>query len=553
MNYPGLVARAEETSRARFPRALVQVGGCSQSVGAGVVFDSLLDEVTKLGLAATVAVAGCDGACFQAPVVLVQTSESETFRFTQVTPADVNSIVDHWLAVAPTEGQPWKGTAALWPPADGPSGFWTGQTRLVLDNTGRIASLDPDCYVSGGGYSALHRVISSISPGEVIDLVLEADLRGRGGAYFPAARKWQGARATGRSPRYLLVNAEEGEPGIYKDRHIMEGDPFRLLEGIAIAAYAIGAEMVYLYINGEAHLSASRMARALDRAKADGLMGSKVLDSGFGFDIEIRRGAGGYVLGEESALMNSIEGQRNVPRTRPPFPVESGLWGRPTVINNVETLCNLPLLLAEACPESGRKSESKYAQVGSDSSRGTKIISLSGRVQRPGLVEVAMGSTIREIVYDIGGGPLEGHEVIGVVAGGPSGGLLNADMSRGRDMLDVPIGPGMLDPSGAVLGSGGIIVLDDTISPVEVVRRLAAYNAEESCSKCTPCREGTKRMLDILDGLAEGRGKASDLDALEYMSDIVGLGSLCGLGQMAGGPIKSGLAHFKEAFAKAAG
>ena len=545
MNYPGLVDRAEEASRARFPRALVQVGGCTRSVGAGVVFDSLLAEVTKRGLAATVALAGCDGACFQAPVVLVQTSESETFRLTQVEPADVGSIVDDWLTTSPHESQDWKGTAALWPPADGPTGFWAGQTRLVLDNTGRIASLDPDDYVSGGGYAALHRVISSLSPEEVIDLVLEADLRGRGGAYFPAARKWQGARATGRSPRYLLVNAEEGEPGIYKDRHLMEGDPFRLLEGIAIAAYAIGAETVYLYINGEANLSASRMARALDRAKADGLVGSKVLDSDFGFDIEIRRGAGGYVLGEESALMNSIEGQRNVPRTRPPFPVESGLWGRPTVINNVETLCNLPLLLAEG--------ESKYAQVGSDSSRGTKIISLSGRVQRPGLVEVAMGSTIREIVYEIGGGPPEGHEVIGVVAGGPSGGLLNADMSRGRDMLDVAIGPGMLDPAGAVLGSGGITVLDDTISPVEVVRRLAAYNAEESCSKCTPCREGTKRMLDILDGLVEGRGKASDLEALEYMSDIVGLGSLCGLGQMAGGPIKSGLKHFKEHFTRAAG
>lgn len=325
----------------------------------------------------------------------------------------------------------------------------------------------------------------------------------------------------------------------------MEGDPFRLLEGIAIAAYAIGAETVYLYINGEAHLSASRMARALERAKADGLVGSKVLDSDFGFDIEIRRGAGGYVLGEESALMNSIEGHRNVPRTRPPFPVESGLWGRPTVINNVETLCNLPLLLAE--------DDSRYTQVGTDAARGTKIISLSGRVQRPGLVEVAMGSTIREIVFDIGGGPPEGHEVIGVVAGGPSGGLLNADMSRGRDMLDIPIGPGMLDPAGAVLGSGGITVLDDTISPVEVVRRLAAYNAYESCSKCTPCREGTKRMLDILDGLAEGRGKASDLDDLEHMSDIVGLGSLCGLGQMAGGPIKSGLKHFKEHFTQVAG
>ena len=263
-----------------------------------------------------------------------------------------------------------------------------------------------------------------------------------------------------------------------------------------------------------------------------GLAGDGVLGSDFNLDIEVRRGGGGYILGEESALMNSIEGQRNVPRTRPPFPVESGLWGKPTVINNVETLCNLPMLLSD---------------VGAEPSPGTKLISLSGRVRRPGLVEVPMGATVREIVFDIGGGPPDGCEVIGVVAGGPSGGLLN------ESMLDVPIGPGMLDPEGAVLGSGGITVLDTSVSPVEVVRRLTAYNAAESCSKCTPCREGTKRMLDVLGAVQRGEEGRSGLEKLAYLNDVVGFGSLCGLGQMAPGPVRSGLAHFKEAFEEAAG
>ena len=370
-----------------------------------------------------------------------------------------------------------------------------------------------------------------MSPDQVVDEVVRLELRGRGGAYFPAGIKWRGARATGRSPRYLIVNAEEGEPGIYKDRHIMEGNPFMLLEGLAIAAYAIGADKTYLYVNGEADEAAGRVEDALDVARDLSLAGKGVLGADFNLDIEVRRGGGGYVLGEESALMNSIEGQRNVPRTKPPFPVESGLWGQPTVINNVETLCNLPMLLSTP---------------GADPSPGTKLISLSGRVQRPGLVEVPMGTTVRDIVYEVGGGPPDGYEVIGVVAGGPSGGLLN------ESMLDVAIGPGMLDPEGAVLGSGGITVFDTSVSPVEVVRRLAAYNAAESCSKCTPCREGTKRMLDLLGAVQRGEEGKSGLEKLAYLNDVVGFGSLCGLGQMAPGPVRSGLAHFREAFEGAA-
>lgn len=483
--------------------------------------------VAKKGLMSSVLVAGCDGACHDAPVVIIEMAEGLTFRLTRVGPADVSEILGFWLAGRADASSTWKGRRTLWPSDREQSGFWGRQERRLMRDVGYIEPHSVDDYVAKGGYSTLSNVLGSMTPDQVVDEVVRLELRGRGGAYFPAGIKWRGARATGRSPRYLIVNAEEGEPGIYKDRHIMEGNPFLLLEGLAIAAYAIGADKTYLYINGEANEAAGRVEDALDLALELGLAGKNVLGSDFNLNIQVRRGGGGYVLGEESALMNSMEGQRNVPRTKPPFPVESGLWGQPTVINNVETLCNLPMLLAN---------------VGAEPSPGTKLISLSGRVQRPGLVEMPMGATVRDIVYEVGGGPPEGYEVTGVVAGGPSGGLLN------QSMLDVAIGPGMLDPEGAVLGSGGITVFDSSVSPVEVVRRLAAYNAAESCSKCTPCREGTRRMLDLLGAVQRGEEGRTGLEKLAYLSDVVGFGSLCGLGQMAPGPVRSGLAHFREAF-----
>lgn len=483
--------------------------------------------VAKKGLMSPVLVAGCDGACHDAPVVIIEMAEGLTFRLTRVGPADVNEILGFWLSGRPDASSTWKCKAAAWPKAGEGSGFWDRQERRVMKDVGYIDPHSIDDYVVGGGYSTLSNILISMTPDQVVDEVVRLELRGRGGAYFPAGIKWRGARATGRTPRYLIVNAEEGEPGIYKDRHIMEGNPFMLLEGLAIAAYAIGVDKTYLYINGEANEAAGRVEDALDLARDLGLAGENVLGADFNLDIEVRRGGGGYVLGEESALMNSIEGQRNVPRTKPPFPVESGLWGQPTVINNVETLCNLPALLATP---------------GADPSPGTKLISLSGRVQRTGLVEMPMGTTVRDIVYEVGGGPPECYEVTGVVAGGPSGGLLS------ESMLDIAIGPGILDPEGAVLGSGGITVFDNSISPVEVVRRLARYNAAESCSKCTPCREGTRRMLDLLGAVQRGEEGRSALEKLAYLNEVVGFGSLCGLGQMAPGPVRSGLAHFRDAF-----
>ena len=498
----------------------VQVGHCSRAVGTEDVAMSL---ATALAGRADVelAIAGCDGACFNAPQVLVTPPGGDTLRFGRVTPEDaVGLVVDR--------GDP-----------DSLQGFFAGQQRLVLGDCGATAPTDLDEYLAAGGYGALAAALS-MGPEAVIETVAEAGLLGRGGAYFPAARKWQGARAVERTPRYIVVNCEEGEPGVFKDRHLMEGTPHRLLEGLVIAAFASGAEKGYIYVNAEAHLSAERVQGALAQARERNLVGEGVLGSGFSLDVEVRRGAGGYVCGEETTLLNTIQGDRRVPRLRPPFPVEAGLWANPTVINNAETLVNVPLLIEDG------PSRSSFMETGIEAARGTKLVCLSGAVQRPGLVEVPMGTTIRHIIADIGGGPPPGRTIGAVAVGGPSSGVLPVSM------LDTALRPGMLHESGVVMGAGGIVAVDDAVSVVEVVRKLAAYNAAESCGKCTPCREGTPRMVEALDRLAAGHGSTADLDDLKYLAEVVGAASLCGLGQMAGGPINSALHFFGEELGKLA-
>ncbi|MDE2844292.1 MAG: SLBB domain-containing protein, partial [Chloroflexota bacterium] len=403
----------------------------------------------------------------------------------------------------------------------------------VMSWCGQLDPADVGEYVGVGGYASLADALSH-TPQEVIDQVLESGLQGRGGAYFPPARKWQGARAFP-EPRFLVVNAEEGEPGLFKDRHIMEGLPHRLIEGALIASYATGASRCFIYINAEAHLSAERVEAALEQARSRNLVGENILQSGFECEVEVRRGAGGYVCGEETTLLNTIEGRRREPRLRPPFPVESGLFRRPTVINNVETLANLPYVL--------QRGPGRYGQVGLESSPGTKLICLSGAVRRPGLAEVPMGSSLRQVIYDIGGGPPGGRDIGVVAVGGPSSGVLPPSQ------LDLELKPGMLHPSGVVMGAGGIMVLDSSASATEVARRLAAYNAAESCGKCTPCREGTPRIVEALDRLAAGKDSTANVEQLRYLADIVGAASLCGLGQMAGGPVNSLLEFFGGEFA----
>ena len=499
-------------------RVAVQVGHCSQAVGADEVLKTLAASVPE---SAYVVEAGCDGACFEAPKVLVTYPSGSARAYTRVDADEAKRIA---TAMGPKVEAPDSDS----------NGFFAGQRRVALNMCGQIDPTSLDDYLTRGGYGGLTHALS-MAPEQVTEEVKASGLRGRGGAYFPAAVKWEGARAVGKTPRYLVVNAEEGEPGIFKDRHLMEGAPHRIIEGAAIAAHASDIHEAYVYINAEADLSAARMQRALDDAVEAGLLGDDILGSGFSLRMEIRRGAGGYVCGEETTLLNTMEGYRREPRLRPPFPTEAGLWSRPTVINNPETLASVPFIL-----DKGAKA---FAEIGTDKASGTKIVSLSGSVQRPGLAEVAMGTSLREVIYDIGGGPASGQALTGVAVGGPSSGVFPPSM------LDTPIGPGPLHESGVMLGAGGVIVLDERVGIMEVVRKLAAYNAAESCGKCTPCREGTPRIVDALDQLISGTGSPGDLDELRYLAEVVGLASLCGLGQAAGGPINSALHFFGDELA----
>ena len=495
-------------------RVVLQLDHSSSAVGGGDVAGALSEALPD---SAYLVIAGSDGASFQAPKIVVTTPDGVAKSFKNVTSQDVSEIV---LRIG----------AGLDEPDDGQD-FFDYQRRVALDSAGTMSATDIDEYVSQGGYSGLAGALGT-SPDAVIEVVKESGLRGRGGAYFPAALKWEGARRVDKSPKYLVVNSEEGEPGIFKDRLLMEAVPYRILEGMTIAAYAAGVEQAYIYINAEAELSAQRMQHALDQARGNGLLGESILGTGFSLNVEIRRGAGGYVCGEETTLLNTMEGYRREPRPRPPFPTESGLWAKPTVVNNPETLCSVSFILANGAAE--------FKSIGSDIASGTKIVSLSGSVQRTGVVEVPMGTTLRQIVYDIGGGTADDRGLIGLAVGGPSSGVFPPSM------LDTPIAPGQLHEAGVMLGAGGVIVLDDRTSIPAVVRSLAAYNSDESCGKCTPCREGTPRMVDALDRLIGGSGSSGDIDELLQLAEVVGAASLCGLGQAAGGPITSAMHFFKE-------
>lgn len=402
-------------------------------------------------------------------------------------------------------------------PIEAPAGL---EVRRVTARCGVVDPLSLGSARAMGAYQALEAA-RAMSAAGLTALVLESGLQGRGGAYFPTGRKWETARSYP-GPRYLVVNAEEGEPGVFKDRYLIENDPHMVVEGLLIAAHAVEAERAFVYLNGEARVAASRLAQALTDAEAAGLTA--------GLAVEVRRGAGGYVCGEESVILSSIEGERAVPRLRPPLPVESGLWGRPTVINNVETLANLPFIVSEGADA--------FRAVGASTHPGTKVLCLSGAIARPGVYEVPLGTPLNRVLYELGGGPRPGRELRAVVCGGPSGGLLPP--SR----FDVPLLGGALDPGGASLGAGGIVAIDDSMPVRDVVYYLAAYNAAESCGKCTPCREGAPRMRDLIDALRSGTAPADAIDLLDALDEAMASASLCGLGQMAPLPYRSARLHF---------
>ncbi len=485
-------------------RMLVGAGSCGLARGAGATLAALRAALPD----ADVREGACPGLCYAAPVVDVLRPGVPRLTVERVT-ADRVPALGRLL-----DGALDHGLSAF---ADHP--VLSRQQRLLA---ARWNAIDPESLADArgaGSYGTLAAVLDRGDPAAVIAVVKAAGLQGRGGAYFPAAVKWEGCRAATGEPKYLVVNGEEGEPGIFKDRHLMEGDPHRLLEGMLLAAYAAGASRGILYIHGEAERAAERCAAAVAQTRAAGLLGPHVLDSDFAFDVEIRRGAGGFILGEETALLESIEGRRAMPRTKPPFPVEAGVFGKPTVINNVETLSAVPLIVG-----------------GQPAAATTKLYGLSGHVARPGVVEVAPPVTLRRLVEDLGGGVPAGRTLRAVVIGGPSGVIVPPAW------LDTPLERPTLSP-----GTGGIVVLDESVSVLDVIRTLMAFNAKESCGKCTPCREGTARMLAALDRLAAGTGGEAEIGLLRELAEVVQAASLCGLGQAAPLSLRAALEHFPAA------
>jgi NADH:ubiquinone oxidoreductase subunit F (NADH-binding) len=477
----------------------------------------------------------CNGMCYAAPSVEVHREGWPRFLIERLDPVAVPTFLERLatdragFASAGLTGIVWadRQWRDLVPVAEQP--FWKNQERVLMARCGPMDPEDLDDALLRGAYRALARALGR-PPVELIEMVKASGLQGRGGAFFPTAVKWDACRRATGLPKYVVVNGEEGEPGIFKDRHLMEGDPHQLLEGALLAAYAAGATRVILYVHGEAHLSAARLARAAAQAEAAGIIGDRMLGSDAACHVELRRGAGGFILGEETALLESIEGRRAQPRTRPPFPVESGLWGRPTVINNVETLSAIPAIVAGGA--------AWFAALGTPKAPGTKVFGLSGPIRRPGVVEVRNGVTLRTLLDEIGGGLVDGSAWQGAVVGGPSGTIVPAAL------FEVPMEPReRVSP-----GTGGIVAVPVGASVVDIVKTLLRFNAAESCGKCTPCREGTPRLLAMIDELGSAVGREERLVRVQGLAETIQLASLCGLGQAAPLALLRGLETFAEAF-----
>jgi NADH:ubiquinone oxidoreductase subunit F (NADH-binding)/(2Fe-2S) ferredoxin/NAD-dependent dihydropyrimidine dehydrogenase PreA subunit len=505
-------------------------GTACRSAGALDVHVRLAAAITAAGLPdeVTLTETGCMGPCARGPVVHVLPDD---VLYTGVRPEDAEEIVrEHLVEGRVVDRLLWS--EGLKAPSQIP--FFTHQRKNVLANSGAIDPDRIDAYEAGGGYGALRRALTEMTPEGIVDAVTDSGLRGRGGAGFPTGRKWRFTLDAPGRPKYVVCNADEGDPGAFMDRAILEGDPHAVIEGMAIAARAIGADRGYIYVRAEYPLAISRLRTALEQARDRGWLGDDVLGTGFGFDIELRIGAGAFVCGEETALLQSIEGKRGMPRPRPPFPAQSGLYGRPTLINNVETFANVRTILRDG-PEA-------YASVGTASSKGTKVFALAGQIVNTGLVEVPIGTTLRELVFDIGGGVPEGRELKAIQIGGPSGGCLPVEL------LDVPIDYESLTEHGAIMGSGGVIVLDDTACMVSVARFFLDFTASESCGKCVPCRVGIPTMRDILVRITEGEGEPEGLDRLRELAERVKSSALCGLGQTAPNPVLSTLRYFEDEY-----
>jgi NADH-quinone oxidoreductase subunit F len=533
-------ARARWESLVASPRPVVYVGAgsCGMAAGAGAVLDALGTYLAEHHVDAEVVKVGCIGPCYLEPLVDFQLPGMPRISYSNMSADLTAKTIDGLLAgEVPRrhlvgylgEGNGHAVLAKVPRFADQP--MIKGQVRIVLRNCGIIDPDELDHSLARGGYAAFERCLE-LSPQGVIDAVKAAGLRGRGGAGFPTWQKWQFCRQTESDQHYLICNADEGDPGAFMNRSLIEGDPHALLEGMLIAAYAIGASKGYIYIRAEYPLAVRRLRHSIDVLREVGLLGDHILGSDFSLDLTIKEGAGAFVCGEETALIASIEGRRGMPRTRPPFPAVSGLWGKPTIINNVETLSTLSAIIARG-PE-------WYAGYGTETSKGTKTFSLVGKVRRTGLIEVPLGTTLRQVIYDIGGGPTK--DLKAVQTGGPSGGCL------GEEFLDTPIDYENLGRAGSIMGSGGLIVVDRDTCIVDTARFFLRFTQEESCGKCVPCRVGTGHLVAILDRICTGRAELADLDRLERLAQVIKAGSLCGLGQTAPNPVLSALKYFRQEF-----
>lgn len=497
--------------------------GCTSS-GSGKLLEKLDELMERDGLSEKVAIVktGCFGLCAEGPIIMVQPGN---YMYTQVTPEDLDEIWEcHIKGGSPVENLI----------SQNESEFFSKQKRVALRNCGRI---NPECideYIAFDGYEALSMVLTEMEPEDVIDTIKKSGLRGRGGGGFPAGTKWEAAAKQECREKYICCNADEGDPGAFMDRSILEGDPHSVIEAMAIAGYAVGAHKGFVYIRAEYPIAVERLRTAICQAREYGLLGKNILGRGFEFDIEIRLGAGAFVCGEGSALMISIEGNRGEPRPKPPRATERGLFGKPTVLNNVETFANVPQIIV--------KGLDWYNSIGTEKSKGTKVFAVSGKINNTGLVEIPMGTSLREIIYDIGGGIPDGKKFKAAQTGGPSGGCIPADL------IDTPIDYDSLTSLGSMMGSGGLIVMDESTCMVDIAKFFLEFTVDESCGKCPPCRIGTKRMLEIITRITEGKGTMEDLDELEELSEVIKRGALCGLGQSAPNPVLSTMKYFKDEY-----
>jgi len=508
--------------------------GCTSS-GSVKIIDALQEEIKKNGLESEVSVVqtGCHGLCALGPIMIVY---PDACFYSMVKEEDIPEIVsEHLLKGRPvqrllyTETVTEEGIKSL-----NETDFYKKQHRIALRNCGVINPENIEEYIGNGGYSALGKVLTENTPDDVIQTLLDSGLRGRGGGGFPTGLKWKLAKGNDADQKYVCCNADEGDPGAFMDRSVLEGDPHVVLEAMAIAGYAIGASQGYIYVRAEYPIAVERLEIAIAQAREYGMLGDDIFGTGFSFDIGLRLGAGAFVCGEETALMTSIEGNRGEPRPRPPFPAQKGLFGKPTILNNVETYANIPQIILNG-PE-------WFASMGTEKSKGTKVFALGGKIKNTGLVEIPMGTTLRDVVEEIGGGIPNGKKFKAAQTGGPSGGCIP------EEHYDIPIDYDNLISIGSMMGSGGLIVMDEDNCMVDIAKFFLEFTVDESCGKCTPCRIGTKRLYEILENITNGQGTLEDLDKLEELCYYIKDNSLCGLGQTAPNPVLSTLKYFRNEY-----